>query len=81
MPFAPSGANFGEDELSFLLRRVLHRAVHLFADPRHAGRQAGRGPLRPVTPGLSLRALRQARASCGMRQFATDRRDVREKSG
>jgi hypothetical protein len=47
-PPPPSLSNKAPDELSSKLRRLLHRALHLQPDSRHAERQTGRRALHPV---------------------------------
>jgi len=75
VPFALFVADNG-DGLPDTLWGVLHRAIDLVADSGHAARQAGRGALRATAAGLSLRLVRQARASGGVYQPAADRNHV-----
>ena len=57
--------------LSLTLRRVLHRALDLVADPRHAARQARWRALRPTSAGYVVGAVRQTRATRAMSEFNT----------
>src|SRR4051812_524230 len=59
------------------LRRVLHRALDLIADPRYAGGQTGRRALRPADRRQPMYAVRSPRAPAGVRQPAAIGRDVR----
>ena len=59
------------------LRRVLHRALDLDADPGHAARETRGDSVRATPAGFSLRALWQTRAAGGVREFATVAEHVR----